>query len=272
MGLLKLRPTEAGRTKEPQQMTATRKSNGIVQPGHSDHGELDPNSILPNTDLSATVGAFETRMQRKKKQLEQANDLAGIAAKQRQALMLETMMNIRKSLVKVSRIDLGPRFYFSMDFDDWQGWPRLIVRLNDSLLQEDDYPFFQVLAYDRNSKATIEVNPGNTAKPEKIFLDKEIDLKRMPVLLKKCVRLFLDEIENIILATEKELEELESTELKAKDLAQFHENQPEAPNNDISGDLFADDEEHNNFLEQLPQLDCVEMLSENILNPELDGE
>ena len=207
------------------------------------------------TDLSAMVGAFENRFQRKKKEREVSSVTVSEDSKQRQALMLETMATIRRSLVKVAKIDLGERFTFSMDFDDWQGWPRLLIKLVDPLVPNGDYPIFQVLAHDRLNRATIEITCPSLTKPERIFLGQPTEVARMPLVLKRCVRLFLDRVEQSIIDAE-HLASLEE-EIKAHDA-----DEPQPEESQLSGDLFTDDSFEEDFLGKLPSMTTLETLNE----------
>lgn len=224
-----------------------------------DQDEDQPGSVAPSlseNDLATTVGAFESRIQRKKKEREASVDAMGAEARTRQALMLETMATIRRSLIKVAKIDLGDRFAFTMDFDDWQGWPRLLLKLNDRLLPEADYPQFQVLAHDRLNRATIEISSGAFPKQERVFLGHAADAAKLPLALKKCVRLFLDVVEKIVL-------DAEMAAPVDEDLPTAEPAQPAAAEEErISADLFTDGSVEEDFLGTLPQLDVLESLSD----------
>lgn len=208
------------------------------------------------TDLSAMVGAFENRFQRKKKEREVSTVTVSADTMQRQALMLETMATIRRSLVKVAKIDLGERFAFSMDFDDWQGWPRLLIKLVDPQVPNGDYPIFQVLAHDRLNRATIEITCPSIPKPERIYLNQPTDVARMPLVLKKCVRLFLDRVERAIVDAEHQA--------TLEDEIRAHEAEDDQPEESkISGDLFTEDQFEEDFLDKLPSMAALEALSDS---------
>ena len=217
-------------------------------------------TALPETNLSATTQAFNNRIQRKKREQEKFLNQAERAAKQRQALMLQALMNIRRSLRDVTRIDLGERFRFAPQADDWQGWPRLTVRVVDSLRPQQDYPFLRVTAHDRQARGAIDFEYDPSQPVESLSLTSEAEIKRLPNLLKKCVRAFLDLTGDIVLEAERKVEDLAHDQrLEAK---RFEENHPKEESSGLSGDVFQDDIPQQDFLETLPSLDEVQSLPE----------
>ena len=223
-------------------------------------GDSRPSAALPETDLSATTQAFNTRIQRKKREQEKVLSEAEKLAKQRHLFMIHALMNIRKSLRDVTRIDLGDRFHFALQADDWHGWPRLTVKLVDTLLPAADYPFLRVTAHDRQSKGTIELEYDPSQPAEGISLVSESELKRMPNLLKKCVRAFLDLTGDIVLEAERRTEEVVAEgALKNPHMEDIED--PDAGSvPELSGDLFQEELGENNFLETLPSIEQVESL------------
>jgi len=221
---------------------------------------------LPGADLSTTVDAFAHRIQRKKKEKAEENSKAQQEATTRQGLLLEALMNIRRSLADVARLNLGERFEFSFDVDDCQGWPRLTIYLLDTYFEGIEYPYFQVHAYDRNGRGTIEIMQGELDKPTKLPVHNETDLSKLPVLLKKAVRSYLDIVGDIVLKAENS-EDLdhEARFLQQKSLHQFQEQKKDEHGNEITGDLFEED-----FLiqslDRLPSLDALDALPEVITN------
>ena len=215
---------------------------------------------LPETNLAATTQAFNNRIQRKKKEQEKSLSAAEKSAAERHCFMIQALMQMRKSLRDVTRVDLGDRFHFSLAADDWQGWPRLTVKLVDTLLPESDYPFLRVIAHDRQSRGVIEIEYDASQGLESISLISENELKRMPGVVKKCVRAFLDLTGDIVLEAERKNESVASeSEIQHHDLDGFgDEKSGEHPS--LSGDLFQEDLPDDNFLETLPTIDSVEAL------------
>ncbi|MCB0358192.1 MAG: hypothetical protein KDD44_01100 [Bdellovibrionales bacterium] len=210
------------------------------------------------TDLTATVGAFETRFQKKRRQQQQEETEAEVEARKRRNVLLQSLMNIRKSLSKVARINLGEQFEFDMFVDDWHGWPRMTIHLRDRECEDGDYPFFQVTANDRQANALIEIIYCSLDNRERISLANESDAMRLPAVLKKCVRIFLDQVEAVILTAKRDADE-GSEELKAKSLDDMQDDTPKGEE-EISGDLFVDDSEQSALFDQLPELEHIESL------------
>lgn len=205
------------------------------------------------TDLSATVGAFEIRFQKKKVEKEEAQTIAEQAAYTRQQALLKALMNIRKSLAKVARIDLGEQFRFEMSVDDWQGWPRITINLRARLSEESDFPFFQVQAHDRKEQAVVELIYCNIEQRERITITDENDLLRLPAILKKCVRVYLDAIEAVILSAQQKAEDGEIENKSLDDFSDTTRTPGEAALAETE-DFFVDDHLKEDFFGQLPSV------------------
>jgi len=226
-------------------------------------GEEGSQKNLPETNLSATTQAFNTKIQRRKREQEKILGEAERLAKQRQILLIQTLTSIRRSLRDVTRIDLGNRFRFCLHADDWQGWPRLTVRLEDNLLPQATYPFLRVTAHDRQARGAVELEYDPNLAPESLSLTNEGELKRLPNMLKKCVRSFLDLTGDIVLEAERNTEEVRAeAPLVNHVLDQFEEARQADSRNMLSGDVFQDELPQDNFLETLPSLDEVQSLPE----------
>ncbi len=234
---------------------------GLLTAEEAADGDYQLQVSLPDTDLSATVGAFTTRIERKKREQEKVNGVLEQETRVRQGILLEALMNIRRSLAEVIRIDLGERFFLTLDVDDWEGWPRLVVQLNDSILPDVEYPQFQVNAHDRNSRGIIEIIYGEQTKPARISMSDESDVQRLPTMLKKCVRAFLDRTGEIVLKAEHHEDPTEEEkQLQRKQIPGFDTVEPAADYPAISGDLFDDDFAQIDILERLPSLGQLDAL------------
>lgn len=219
------------------------------------------NKIWDNTNLSETAQAFKSRIDRKKREQEKVLSKAEESTRARHGLMLRAMMNIKRSLTDVTRIELGERFCFKLVADDWNGWPRLSIKLQDNFFPQHEYPSFQVTAHDRHSKGTIEILFDLKQPAECLSLSDGADLKRLPVSLKKCVRSYLDIIGDIVLHLENSNEPFEDGRLESKTL-QEHQEEEKRPQSDLSSDVFEDDTFKEDILEALPTLDEVSLLPE----------
>lgn len=154
------------------------------------------------TDLAGTAKAFNSRIQKKKQQIADSGSAEEKATKQRHQLMLHALMDIRRSLVDITRIDLGEFFTLELDADDFHGWPRLTVRLVDHREILAVFPTFEVVAHDRQARGAIEITSGSPKRTVSMGMGRESDLQRLPVILKSSVRSFLDLIEDVVLERE----------------------------------------------------------------------
>ncbi len=234
------------------------KTNGLEE---LDLFEVDSSSPVTETDLSSTAQAFSSRMQRKIKEQEKALSIAEEETKTRHHTMLKALMGIRRSLTDVTRIDLGERFKFMLQADDWNGWPRLTIRLQDKIIAGSNYPIFQVTAHDRKSRGIIELIYNQSDSPEIVSFAHNNDLKRLAMILKKCVRSYLDLIGEIVLNADNDSDEhYDNIESSLPEEQTTTHNSNEAQ---LSGDLFEESFDQN-VLESLPEIDDLESL------PELD--
>lgn len=222
--------------------------------------ESSTNEELTDTSfgsaLAGTTQAFTHRIQRKKQEKEQTNLLAEEAAKARHNTLLKSLLNIRRSLTDMTRIDLGERFCFSLEADDWGGWPRLTVSLHDNVMRAAHYPALQVTAHDRQEQAMIEVKFDATLAPEQVSLADESNVAKMPLILKKCVRNYLDLIGEMIIQAEQNSIEFSDSKNLFNHFASVQENNETTAVEDES--FFAEDLQE--LLESLPELDSINNL------------
>jgi hypothetical protein len=149
--------------------------------------------------LGNTFSAFENRLQRKLKEQEKKEDVSEQKKKQRHTRMLQAMNTIRKALQDTCKIRLGDRFQFELDVTDWQGWPRVDLNLVDSLAPErTDYALI-VSANDRSEKGNIVISMADAKVLATCHLCDIEEMKRLPLVLKKTVRDFLDLVADYVL-------------------------------------------------------------------------
>jgi len=217
----------------------------------------DAQESVPQPDLSTTLDAFESRIQLRKTAKRVAESEAEKTQKIRQKLLLTSMMNIRRSLAQLTKIDLGDNFSLTLDADDWQGWPRLLVRLEDLSDPRKEYPAFQVVAHDRLERAQVEIAQTNIPKTEKLSLIDQGDLARLPAVLKRSVRSYLDLVEKAVV----EAETRWNSEAHAPPIVAAQLSEPEVTETPaLSGDIFIDDADMISDLDELPVLDQLEAL------------
>lgn len=206
--------------------------------------------------LAGTAQAFTHRIQRKKQEKEQTNLLAEEAAKARHNVLLKSLLNIRRSLTDMTRIDLGERFSFSLKADDWGGWPRLTVSLHDNVMRAAHYPALQVTAHDRQDLAMVEVKFDTNLAPEQLSLAEESNVTKMPLVLKKCVRSYLDLIGEMIIQAEQNSIEFSDSKNLFSPLTSAPSNSETIVPEDES--FFAENLQE--VLESLPELDSINNL------------
>jgi len=241
-----------------------KTSKNIPQTNQSD-SQSDNNDDLGNksdglfeSKLSGTTQAFSNRIQRKIQEKEKQDLVSGEATKDRHNLLLKALLTIRRSLTDVTRIDLGERFCFSLFSDDSNGWPRFTISLNDNIMRAAHYPTLQVLANDRLQQATIEIKYDINVAPLLVNLNTEGDLSKMPSLLKKAVRSYLDLIGELILQAEQNSIELTDsknlmTQIQQQEIAESKEECAE------DDDFLSEDAQE--VLESLPELEDINYLN-----------
>lgn len=172
------------------------------------------------TSLGSTFGTFAHRIQRKLREQEIIDGASQRAGDERQARMLQAMTTIRRALQDTCKINLGDRFEFDLEVNDWEGWPRLELNLIDSL-QPDDRRFGLIVsAHDRNELGTIQLVTRAEAVLARIYLRDAQEMQRIPLLLKKAVRQFLDDVAQYVLnpVRQDQLLEFQTKPLEVADL------------------------------------------------------
>lgn len=164
----------------------------------------------PAISLDSTVSTFSNRLKRKLKEQEVKEDATQRDAEARHALMLQAMNTIRKALLDTSKIRLGDRFRFALAVDDWEGWPRVRLNLIDNLAPELIEYALVVSANDRNQFGTILITERNGKLLGKLQLCEAEAIKKLPLLLKKTVRKFLDQVADYVLNPKKPEDLLDS--------------------------------------------------------------
>lgn len=188
--------------------------------------------------LGATAETFAGRMQRRLKEQELKDSETRKAVQARHVLMLQAMTTIRKALVSTSRIHLGERFSFDLEVNDWEGWPRVELNLMDALAPTRIEHALIITANDRKNLGTIQISTKSGETLARLQLEQAGEIDKLPLILKKAVRHFLDLISGYILnppSAQELLEEQSKSlgttdfdcvdrELAATDL--FHEDAP----------------------------------------------
>ena len=149
--------------------------------------------------LEDTVGLLANRIARKLKEKDAQQSQQDRATETRKNLILEAMSAIRKALQETLRINLGERFSLDLDIDDCEGWPRIQLCLIDSYAPEQIDHALVASASDRKGLGTIEISTKSGKNLSKVNLTERSDLNKLPAMLKKSVRDFLEIIAVYIL-------------------------------------------------------------------------
>ncbi len=150
-------------------------------------------------ELGATVGNFASRIRRKLKEQEVQQTNNNRAAGQRQALMLKAMTGVRKALQEAAKISLGNRFFFELEISDLEGWPRLELKLIDSSTPDLRSQSLIATANDRNELGTLQLQMRSGEVLGRVHLHDEEEFHRLPLIMKKSLRSFLDVVAALVL-------------------------------------------------------------------------
>jgi len=170
--------------------------------------------------LGTTVGSFASRLKRKlQEQAEIGSELLK-AHEERKVLMMSAMTTIRRALQDISKINLGERFQFRIEVSDWEGWPRVEVNLIDALVPENIERGMTITAYDRKDQGIINIETRTGRSLGRVFFDTPQEASRLPLVLKKALRDFLDDAGQYVL-NPKSPEDLAECQAKPVETAEF---------------------------------------------------
>lgn len=176
--------------------------------------EKKPSQATENScNLGSTVENFANRLARKMREKDAEASVSERAAEKRRTLILAAMANVRKALQETSRIQMGDRFSLNLKTDDWEGWPRVQLALTDKLDPKNSRFTFLILAHDRHDSGSIEFSIQRYNAPGlmlgKVELSRADEFSKLPLLLKRGVREFLELVEQYVLNPQKPEELLE---------------------------------------------------------------
>lgn len=161
--------------------------------------EQESGDAVTTEELGATVENFASRLKRQLKEQEVAQSETMRASQVRQALLLKAMTGVRKALQEAAKISLGERFLFELDISDWEGWPRLELRLVDGASPDLLTQSLIATAHDRNEQGTLQLTMRSGEILGTVHLRDESEYSRLPLLLKKSLRSFLDVVSDAVL-------------------------------------------------------------------------
>lgn len=166
--------------------------------------------------LGTTVGSFENRLSKRLAEQEKKYTQAEQAAQLRNDRMLQALHTIRRALQETQKIKLGDRFQLVLDVNDWNGWPRIELNLQDSLDIDNCEFGLIVTAHDRKQSGTVEFRTRNGEYLGGVSLVVDKEMAKIPVILKRAVRSYLDIIAEYVL-NPKSAEQLMSARIELKE-------------------------------------------------------
>ena len=202
--------------------------------------------------LGSTVGSFANRINRGLKEQEIKQDQVLRARDNRHTLMLRSMTSIRKALQETCKIKLGERFGFDLEISDWEGWPRVELRLIDHLAPNWSELALIVTANDHKELGVIQLNMKTGQILGRLELCQLQEVERIPVILKRAVREYLDLVGAYVLDPIKpedlietasralDVDGLDETAKKLRGENMFSEIEEYSPNSN----LVSQDEDH----------------------------
>lgn len=201
-------------------------------------------------------------MQRRIKEQEAKQSESKKANESRRTLMLQAMTTVRKALSATARISMGDRFSFAIEVGDWEGWPRVDLNLVDSLAPERCEHALIITAYDRKGAGTIQLNLRSGEVLARLHVDDPIELEKLPLILKKTVREFLDIVAEYVL-NPKSAEDLVEVQSKPINHAIFDTDEQSDPTQNELGteDLFGQElpERNDNRVDAAPEVRPLEL-------------
>ncbi len=149
--------------------------------------------------LGSTVGSFADRIS---KGLQEQEAIVSKESRQRSLrhnLMLKAMNMVRKGLQETCKIKMGERFGFELEVSDWEGWPRVDLRLVDHNAPERDCLCLVVTANDNKSEGNIVFGLISGTELASLKLSNLDEFAKLPTIMKRTLRYFLDMVGNFVL-------------------------------------------------------------------------
>lgn len=164
-----------------------------------------------NLNTSAISKAYTSRVQKEKFKHQRESRLVDIESSQRQENILLAMVTIRSTLRDLLSIDFGKRYHLKLVEDDWWGWARLSLRLEDNIEDEQDTPNFCVRVSDHNALGTLEFIINGDLRT--LAMTNSGVLTQVPGFLRKILRDYLDLVTAFVIKNEKALKGTQKIEL-----------------------------------------------------------
>lgn len=186
---------------------------------------------LPSGDIKVAASSFQAKIRKRLEQQSSSNAETQQKANDNRYQALQVMNSIRRAFNEIVGIDLGQRFCLELDIGDLNGWPRIDLCLIDT--DFPDQPAERMIACVQNRSQDLFVELRSSGGKVSSTIDFNDQRRDLGLLVKKCIRLFLDEIETHILnpratsitplETEEEHTEQSGATAKLKETELFNE-------------------------------------------------
>lgn len=202
-----------------------------------------------NPSVSAISKAYSSRVQKEKIKHQQESRLVDIENSHRQENILLAMTSIRTALRDLLSIDFGKRFHLKLIEDDWWGWARVTLKVEDQLDDIQDTPNFTVRVSDHNAQGTLEFIINGDLKT--LSINNSGVLAQVPGYLRKIIRNYLDQVTEFVIQNEKAPKKIEKIDLKDAQTDDSNKIDLEYDSNDYTPDT----------IDTLPVIEDLEKLS-----------
>lgn len=202
-------------------------------------GEQKKPAAKSEQQLNSTVAGFANRIKRRLQERSSQQEEAARETSARHARILQAMTTARKTLQEVTRVALIERFLLSLDVSEIDGWPSITLNLEDSLAPDTHLLSLVASAHDRDQNGVISIRLNNETPLAALYMSNPADLDRLPLVLKKVTREFLDLVTTEILHAKAPEDTLEHQTKRLDGDFTFQE-KPPGPEG-LSGDIFLDD-------------------------------
>lgn len=188
--------------------------------------ELDQLDILgsgnPTAEKSEVdISTFSARIQRRFDEQREVQKREDDGVRQRQYFLLVALSTARKILRGVSELKLGNSVVLNLVCDDFQGWPRILVSPNHAQDDLIELSNFEVTGSEKQGVVELIMRIPGTGFKEELLISKEEDLQRVTRILKRNIRLYLDQLtDEIIKPKYKASSKSKSEEIPVKSLSE----------------------------------------------------
>ena len=145
------------------------------------------------------MSTFSARIQKRFEEQKEVQKREDDGARTRQFYLLSALLRARKILRGVSLLKLGNSVNLEVVFDDFQGWPRILIipnHVKDDLIELSQ---FEVTGSERPGVVEITMRIPGTSFREELLISKQEDLLRVTRVLKRNIRLYLDQLTDEII-------------------------------------------------------------------------